>query len=156
MFVTLEVRKVPAGCHEIGPHPLNSVHEHSGTTERGCLAVLDDDARGLEPRPKPMDDISLGFIDVWPEVGETSFRPFANLETWNCGGPLYVQRDLQVIVESSEDRIRFFEFRPRGRFVGDGELVRFAGTSVFTGTEVGDVHGFPSRLLGVWIVNLHH
>jgi hypothetical protein len=44
VFFTLEVREVPAGCHEIGPHPLDSMHEHSGTSERGCLAILDYNA----------------------------------------------------------------------------------------------------------------
>jgi hypothetical protein len=40
--------------------------------------------------------------------------------------------------------------------MGDGELVRFAGTFVFTGIEVGDVDGSPDRLLGIWVINLGH
>jgi hypothetical protein len=90
MFITLEVSKVPAGGHEVGPHPLDGVHEHSGTGELGCLAIVDDDSGGLEPRPEPMNDITLGFLDVRSEVGETSLRTFTDLETWDSGGSLNV------------------------------------------------------------------
>lgn len=40
--------------------------------------------------------------------------------------------------------------------MGDGELVRLAGTFIFTGIEVGDVNGSPSRFLGIWIINSGH
>ena len=86
MFVTLEVGKVPAGGYEVGSHTLNSVHEHSGTSERGRLAIVDDDAGGVEPWPEPMDDITLRFLDIRSEVGKTTLRAFADLETWyGCG-----------------------------------------------------------------------
>jgi hypothetical protein len=103
-----------------------------------------------------MDYVTFGFLDIRSEVGETSLWAFANLETGDGSGSFYVQRDLQAVIESSEDGIRLFKFSSRGRFVGDGELVRFAGTSVLTGTKVGDVHGLPNRLLCIWIVKLDH
>lgn len=154
MFITLEVSKVPAGGDEVRPHPLDSVHEHSGTSERGCLAIFENDASGVEPRPEPMDDITLGFPNIRPEVRETSLRTLADLETWDSSRSLNFHRDLELVTGSSEDGVRLLELGSRGGFMRDGELVRFAGTPVFTRVEVGDIDRFPGRLLGVRIVNL--
>ena len=90
MFITLEVSKVPAGSYEIGSHPLDGMHKHSATGELGCLTIVNDDSGGLEPRPEPMNDVALGFLDVRSEVGETSLWTFTDLETWDSGGSFNV------------------------------------------------------------------
>ena len=52
--------------------------------------------------------------------------------------------------------VRLLELGTRGGFMGDGEIVGFARTLVFTRTEVGDVYGPPGHILGIRIVNLDH
>lgn len=156
MFVALEVCKVPARSHKVGSHPLDGVHEHSGASKQGCFAAPDDGARGLEPWPEPMNDITIGIPSVRSEVRETSLRTFANLETWYSGGSLNIQKDFKAITGAPSDRVRFLELGSRGGFMSDGELIRFAGTLVFTEDEVGNVDGFPGRLLRVAIVNLDY
>ena len=103
-----------------------------------------------------MDDVTLGFLNVRSNVRKPPLRTFADLETWGSRGSLNVNRDLKVVAEVSVDGVRLLELGTRGGFMGDGEIVGFARTLVFTRTEVRDVYGPPSHILGIRIVNLDH
>jgi hypothetical protein len=104
-----------------------------------------------------MNCVSIWFLHVRSEIGESTFRSLADLVPRYACRSQNIKRDLEVIRDVGADGVGFRVVCARGQLVRDGELIGFARTLVVPWrcrNEVGYIDRLPNSFFGFRVVDL--